>query len=134
MRISDWSSDVCSSDLVMGGYAVARWLEVSGPVAMAVAGLIIGNKGVAHAMSDRTRDYLLKFWAVIDDILNALLFLLIGLEVVTIPSDPRLIALGAAAIPLVLIARTLSVLAPLLTLRPFLRSEEHTSALQSLMR
>ena len=80
--------------VVMGGYALAAQLHISGPVAMAVAGLLIGNKGVADAMSDITRDYLLKFWALIDDILNAVLFLLIGLEVVTIPWDPRLIALG----------------------------------------
>ena len=106
--------------VVMGGYAVARWLNVSGPVAMAVAGLIIGNHVVAHAMSDTTRDYLLKFWALIDDILNAVLFLLIGLEVVTVPSDMRLIVLGAAAIPLVLMARGISVMLPLVALRPFL--------------
>jgi CPA1 family monovalent cation:H+ antiporter len=87
---------------------------------MAVAGLIIGNQGVAHAMSDETRDYLLKFWALIDDILNAVLFLLIGLEVVTIPADGRLIVLGVAAIPLVLVARAVSVVGPLALMRPFL--------------
>ncbi|WP_156681221.1 cation:proton antiporter [Sphingomonas profundi] len=119
--IDDYQVEVMISlAVVMGGYAVARWLHVSGPVAMAVAGLIIGNHGVAHAMSDVTRDYLLKFWALIDDILNAVLFLLIGLEVVTIPSDMRLILLGAAAIPLVLLARGVSVLLPLAALRPFL--------------
>ena len=119
--IDDYQVEVMISlAVVMGGYAVARWLHVSGPVAMAVAGLIIGNHGVAHAMSDVTRDYLLKFWALIDDILNAVLFLLIGLEVVTIPSDMRLILLGAAAIPLVLLARGVSVLLPLVALRPFL--------------
>ncbi|WP_156678163.1 cation:proton antiporter [Sphingomonas profundi] len=106
--------------VVMGGYALASALHVSGPVAMAVAGLIIGNHGVAHAMSDTTRDYLLKFWALIDDILNAVLFLLIGLEVVTIPADSRLILLGLAAIPLVLVARTLAVVGPLVAIRPFL--------------
>lgn len=106
--------------VVMGGYALASQLHVSGPVAMAVAGLLIGNKGVADAMSDVTRDYLLKFWALIDDILNAVLFLLIGLEVVTIPWDPRLIALGLAAVPLVLLARGIAVVAPLALLRPLL--------------
>lgn len=106
--------------VVMGGYALASALHVSGPVAMAVAGLIIGNHGVAHAMSDTTRDYLLKFWALIDDILNAVLFLLIGLEVVTIPADSRLIVLGLAAIPLVLAARAIAVVAPLAAIRPFL--------------
>ncbi len=66
--------------IVMGGYALSHWLHVSGPVAMAVAGLLIGNHGVAHAMSDTTRDYLLKFWSLIDAILNAVLFCLSGLK------------------------------------------------------
>ena len=106
--------------VVMGGTVAARWLHVSGPVAMAVAGLLIGNHAVAQAMSDTTRDYLLKFWSVIDDILNAVLFLLIGLEVVTIPGDARLLVIGAAAIPLVLAVRAISVLLPLALLRPLL--------------
>lgn len=106
--------------VVMGGYVLAGWIHVSGPVAMAVAGLVIGNAGVAYAMSDTTRDYVLKFWALIDDILNAVLFLLIGLEVVTIPSDSRLLLLGVAAIPLALLARAIAVLLPLAALRPFL--------------
>ncbi len=106
--------------VVMGGYALASQLHVSGPVAMAVAGLIVGNPGVANAMSDTTRDYLLKFWALIDDILNAVLFTLIGLEVVAIPSDLRLLMLGVAAIPLVLLARAMAVVAPLAAMRPFL--------------
>lgn len=119
--IDDYKVEVTISlAVVMGGYALASQLHVSGPVAMAVAGLIIGNPGVAHAMSDTTRDYLLKFWALIDDILNAVLFLLIGLEVVTIPSDGRLIVLGLAAIPLVLLARGVAVLGPLIVMRPFL--------------
>ena len=106
--------------VVMGGYALARQLHVSGPVAMAVAGLLIGNHGVAHAMSDTTRDYLIKFWSLIDEILNAVLFLLIGLVVVTIPFDPRLIVVGLAAIPLVLAARAIAVMLPLAVMRPFL--------------
>ena len=61
--------------LVMGGYALAQRLQVSGPIAMAVAGLIIGNHGRAHAMSEVTRDYVTKFWSLIDEILNAVLFL-----------------------------------------------------------
>ncbi len=106
--------------VVMGGYALASALHVSGPVAMAVAGLLIGNAGVAYAMSDITRDYVHKFWALIDDILNAVLFLLIGLEVVTIPADPRLLLLGVLSIPLALVARAISVLLPLRLMRPLL--------------
>jgi CPA1 family monovalent cation:H+ antiporter len=104
--------------VVMGGYALASWLGVSGPVAMAVAGLLIGNQGVANAMSDITRDHLFEFWLLIDDILNAVLFLLIGLEVVMIPANGWMIAMGFVAIPLVLAARAVSVLVPLGLLRP----------------
>lgn len=106
--------------VVMGGYSFSHFAHVSGPVAMAVAGLVIGNAGVAHAMSNLTQDYLLKFWALIDEILNAVLFLLIGLEVIAIAADPKLILIGAAAIPLVMLARILSVGAPLLVMRPLL--------------
>ncbi|URW75590.1 sodium:proton antiporter [Sphingomonas donggukensis] len=117
--IDDYKVEVLISlAVVMGGYAIARPLHASGPVAMAVAGLIIGNAGVAHAMSATTRDYLHKFWDLIDDILNTVLFLLIGLEVVTIPGDLRLVVLGVAAIPLALAARALSVLLPLRAIRP----------------
>jgi len=106
--------------VVMGGYSLAQTLHVSGPVAMAVAGLLIGNAGVALAMSEVTRDYLLKFWALIDELLNAVLFLLIGLEVIAISPDPRLLVAGLAAIPLVLLARTIAVAAPLGAMRPWL--------------
>lgn len=105
--------------VVMGGYALASALHVSGPVAMAVAGLLIGNAGATFAMSDETRDYVHKFWALIDDILNAVLFMLIGLEVVMIPADPRLLLLGICAIPLALMARALSVMLPLTVMRPW---------------
>ena len=104
--------------IVMGGYSFAQWLHVSGPVAMAVAGLLIGNAGVALAMSDTTRDHVLKFWALIDELLNAVLFLLIGLEVIAISPDPSLLVAGAVAIPLVLAARAVSVGVPLLAMRP----------------
>ncbi len=106
--------------VVMGGYSLAHTVHVSGPVAMAVAGLLIGNAGVARAMSDVTRDYLLKFWSLIDEILNAVLFLLIGLEVIAIARDPRLLLLGLLAVPLVIGARAISVALPLTALRPLL--------------
>ncbi len=116
--IDDYSVEVMISlALVMAGYSLAHALHVSGPVAMAVAGLFIGNAGVARAMSDVTRDYLIKFWELIDEILNAVLFLLIGLEVVLITGQPGLLLFGLAAIPLALFARWLSVRIPLTLLR-----------------
>jgi CPA1 family monovalent cation:H+ antiporter len=106
--------------LVMGGYAIAQPLHVSGPVAMAVAGLMIGNHGVTSAMSPATRDHVLNFWTLVDEILNAVLFLLIGLQVLIIPFDPRLILIGLASIGLALVVRSLTVAAPLIALRPLL--------------
>lgn len=118
--IDDYNLEVMISlAVVMGGYTAARWLHVSGPVAMAVAGLLIGNHGVAHAMSDTTKDYLLKFWSLIDDILNSVLFLLIGLEVVAISFDLRMLALAVVAVPLALGSRAASVMVPLTLLKPF---------------
>ena len=116
--IDDYGVEVMISlAVVMAGYSLSHWLHVSGPVAMAVAGLFIGNAGVAQAMSDVTRDYLIKFWELIDEILNAVLFLLIGLEVVLITRQPTLLLFGILAIPLALGARWLSVFVPLALLR-----------------
>jgi len=106
--------------MVMGGYALASAIHVSGPVAMAVAGLLIGNHGVAQAMSKRTQDHLLGFWALIDEILNAVLFLLIGLEALVVIDRFGLVGLGILTIPLVLAARAISVGVPLLMWRDFL--------------
>ncbi len=94
-------------------YALAEILHVSGPVAMGVAGLLIGNVGVDHAMSDTTQDYLLKFWALIDEILNSVLFLLIGLELIIVPIDAQILLIALLAIPLVLVARFVAVAVPL---------------------
>lgn len=103
--------------VVMGGYSLGMAMNISGPVAMAVAGLVIGNAGVAHAMSDVTQDYLLKFWALIDEILNAVLFLLIGLEVIAIAPHLSLLALGVISIVLVMAGRVISVGVPLIAMR-----------------
>ncbi len=112
--IDDYSVEVMVTlAVVMGGYSLASALHISGPVAMAVAGLLIGNHGVAYAMSERTKDYVLKFWALIDEILNAVLFLLIGLEAVVVADRFGLLGLGLLTVPLVLIARAVSVGVPL---------------------
>ena len=119
--IDDYNIEVIISlAVVMGGYSLAHALQVSGPLAMAVAGLVIGNAGVAYAMSDQTQDYLLKFWALIDEILNAVLFLLIGLEVIAIAGNSSLILGGICAIILVMAARAISVGIPLALMRRLL--------------
>lgn len=106
--------------VVMGGYELANALRVSGPVAMAAAGLLIGN-GLHRAMSEASRDYVVKFWTLIDEVLNAVLFLLIGLLGVSLfQGEPDLLLLGALAVPLVLAARALSVGPPLLLWRKLL--------------
>ncbi|MFQ5468153.1 MAG: cation:proton antiporter, partial [Kiloniellaceae bacterium] len=103
--------------IVMGGYSLAGLVHVSGPLAMAVAGLFIGNRGVRFAMSETTRTHLLGFWSLIDEILNSVLFLLIGLEVVAIAARQSYLLVGVAAIVLVLLARAVAVGVPMTCLR-----------------
>jgi Na+:H+ antiporter len=105
--------------LVTGGYALALKLHVSGPIAMVVAGLLIGNHGARFAMSENTRKAVFDFWNLSDEILNSVLFLLIGLEVLVIGVYYQYAGLALLAIPIVLLARFISVGIPikLLSLR-----------------
>ncbi|MBZ0233055.1 MAG: sodium:proton antiporter [Deltaproteobacteria bacterium] len=105
--------------MVLGGYVAAEQLHVSAPIAAVTAGLLVGNHGRAFAMSETTRDHLDTFWELIDEILNAVLFLIIGLEVVHLRLTTDLIVAGLAAIPLVLVARLLSVAAPIAVMPKF---------------
>ena len=98
---------------VMVTYAVAIRLHLSGPIAMVVAGLFIGNRGMKNAVSDKTRDYVEKFWSLLDEILNSVLFLLIGLEVLVIAQRMDHIGVALLAIPVTLIARWISVSIPI---------------------
>ncbi len=102
--------------LVTVSYALAHRLHVSGPIAVVVAGLLIGNHGVRFAMSDKTREHVITFWSLSDEILNSLLFMLIGFEVVVIAAEPRYIAAIAVAVPLVLASRFVSVSIPITVL------------------
>ena len=95
--------------VVMGGYALCSSLHISGPLAMAVAGLLIGNQGVTYAMSDVTRDYVIKFWELVDEVLNSVLFLLIGLEMIALVPGFEDLAFGLVAIPITLIARAIGI-------------------------
>jgi len=103
----------------MGGYAVADVLHTSGPIAVVVAGLLIGNQGRHLAMSDTTREYLDTFWELIDELLNAILFVLIGLEVLVLSFRDEYLFAGLLAISLVLFARFISVSLPVQLFRLF---------------
>lgn len=95
-------------------YALSLRLHVSGPIAVVVAGLIVGNRGKINAMSEKVREHMFSFWEVIDELLNSVLFLLIGLEVLVLALDLSHLWLALAAIPLVLGGRLVSVLSPML--------------------
>ena len=103
--------------LVMGGYALAMKLHVSGPLAMVVIGLMMGNIGRVMAMSEKTREHLDTFWELVDEILNAMLFVLIGLELVILEITPSAIGFGLLAIPLVLFIRFVCVGFPITLFR-----------------
>jgi CPA1 family monovalent cation:H+ antiporter len=95
--------------LVMGSFGLADLLHTSGPIAVVVAGLLIGNYGRQWAMSDTTREHLDNFWELLDELLNAVLFVLIGLEVLVLSFQPPYLIAGLVAIPLVLAARWITV-------------------------
>jgi len=103
--------------LVLGGYALASAIHVSGPIAIVVAGLMIGNKGRKYAMSDKTREHLDNFWELIDEILNAMLFVLIGLEVLVLTFNTQYLLAGVIMIPVVLLIRFISVGVPVSLLK-----------------
>ncbi|MFQ5963772.1 MAG: cation:proton antiporter [Candidatus Scalinduaceae bacterium] len=104
--------------LVMGGYALANAVHVSGPIAIVVAGLLIGNRGRIMAMSERTQEHLDSFWELMDEILNAVLFLLIGMEILVLTISGNNIIAGLVMIPVVLISRFISVGLPVTLMRP----------------
>lgn len=117
-NVDDYQTEILITlALVMGGYALALALHVSGPIAIVIAGLLIGNHGRALAMSDRTRENLDKFWELVDEILNAVLFVLIGLEVLLVTFSVSLAVAIAIAIPITLVARLVSVGVPVALLR-----------------
>lgn len=103
--------------IVMGGYLLAAYLHISGPLAMVVAGIITGNKSRELSMSNVTRDYIDKFWEMIDEVLNAILFLLIGFEMLLIPFSINLFWLGCVSIIIVMLARFISVAIPITILK-----------------
>lgn len=112
-QIDDYKVSVLITlSIVMGGFLIAKGLHVSSPLAMVIAGLIIGNFGKSVDMSEQTRDYLGKFWELIDEIMNAILFLFIGFELLLLPNISEQLVLGVVAIFIVLFSRMLSILIP----------------------
>lgn len=98
--------------LAMFLYAMSFWIGVSGPIAVVVAGLLIGDHGRKFAMSERTKEHVEAFWSMTDEILNAVLFLLIGLEFLAVPVPPPVVVAGLLTIPVALAARLVSVAIP----------------------
>jgi CPA1 family monovalent cation:H+ antiporter len=105
--------------LVTGGYALALALHLSGPIAIVIAGLLIGNRGRAFAMSEKTREHLDTFWELLDETLNAVLFLLIGFEILILTVNQSFLLLGGLSILIVLFARFSSLAGALAILKPF---------------
>ncbi|KGM48789.1 cation:proton antiporter [Pseudooceanicola atlanticus] len=105
--------------LAFGGYELSVALHVSAPIMAVCAGLLIGDIGARHGMSEETRKYVDLFWHLVDEILNAVLFLLIGVEVFAITFDGDYVTAALVAIPLALAARLAAVAVPVLLLRPF---------------
>lgn len=112
-RVEDYKIEVLLTvALVMGGYLLTHYLDVSGPLGMVFAGIIVGNKGKRTAMSDITKEYIDKFWELIDEILNAILFVLIGLELLLLNFLMNYIEIGFITILVMIIARYVSLYLP----------------------
>ena len=119
-RIDDYSLEVLITlGLAFGGYELAVWLHVSAPIMAVCAGLLIGDVGAKYGMSEETRRYVDAFWKLVDEILNAVLFLMIGFEVFAVAFDTSYLWSGFAAIALALVARLAAVSVPVLMLKPF---------------
>ena len=128
--IDDYNVEVLVTlAIVLGGYLIAGRLHVSGPLAMVVAGIITGNKVKEEVLSATSRDYLIKFWELIDEILNAVLFLLIGLEMLIIKINVTVLIIGVITIFIVLFARFISVYLPVQLLKYFIKLEKHAVAI-----
>ncbi len=119
-RIDDYSLEVLLTlGLAFGGYELAVWLQVSAPIMAVCAGLLIGDVGTARGMSEETRKYVEAFWKLNDEILNAVLFLMIGFEVFAIALNADVLVTGVITIFIALLARLAAVAVPIAMLRPF---------------
>jgi len=119
-RIDDYSLEVLLTlALAFGGYTLAVWLHVSAPIMAVCAGLLIGDVGSKYGMSATTRQYVDGFWQLIDEILNAVLFLMIGFEVFAVAFTWDYLTIGVVSIGLALLGRFSAVLVPVVLRKPF---------------
>ncbi|MBK1629972.1 sodium:proton antiporter [Thiohalocapsa halophila] len=119
-RIDNYQVEVLVTlALAAGSYAAAEHLEISAPITVVVAGLLIGNHGRNGAMSQLTQEHLDNFWELVDEVLNAVLFVLIGLEILVLTLSAQYVLAGLLAIPLVLLARAISAGLPIAVMRRF---------------
>ena len=119
-HIDEYSLEILISiGIVAATYAIALRLHLSGPIAVVITGLILGNRGVEVGMSEKTAEHLFSFWHLVDEILNSVLFLLIGLEILIVQIDLAYGVIAFIAIPLVLFARLCAVSIPIFLLSRF---------------
>jgi CPA1 family monovalent cation:H+ antiporter len=112
--------------MAVGGYALAESLHASAPIAVVVAGLVVGNHGRKYAMEEQTREHLFTFWDLTDELLNLVLFGLIGVEVIALSVSMQTLLPGLLCIPIVLLARYVSVGVPIVLIRRFRPFTPHT--------
>jgi len=130
-QIDDYPLEVLLTlALAFGGYQLSVWLHVSAPIMAVCAGLLIGDIGAKHGMSAETRDYVDAFWKLIDEILNAVLFLMIGFEVFAVTFDFDVLITGVLSIGLALLARFAAVFIPVLLLQ---RRQEFSNGIVPIM-
>jgi CPA1 family monovalent cation:H+ antiporter len=112
--------------IVMGGYELAQYLHLSGPLAMVMAGLVTGSRSRKQAMSDTTQLYVYKFWELVDVLMNAILFVLMGLELLTLEFSISYLIAGLVAIPVTLLARYISLLLPASLFKRYIKTDLKT--------
>lgn len=131
-RIDHYQTEVLITlAIVMGGYMLAQLLHLSGPLAMVVAGLFTGSRSKEHAMSNTTELYVDRFWELIDVLMNAILFVLIGLELMTLEFNFNYLIAGLVAIPITLLSRYLSLLIPASLFKKYINTDKKTIGLMT---
>jgi len=130
-QIDDYALEVLLTlGLAFGGYELAIYLHVSAPIAAVCAGLLIGDIGAKKGMSEETREYVDKFWVLVDEILNAVLFMLIGVEIFAVQLELNLLVTAVFAILLALLGRFAAVVGPIMILK---RSREYPRGIIPIM-